>query len=145
MCVLNIIFFLAGILFIPEYTYWSASELNFWNFFLIVVYSFTQTIVFPLIKKRNIIIFAFLSLICGLLLTYCDTDGFGNEIWCNIVLSVSKCNHFLGLLFLNHYPILLQANFTFFYSIYIVMVGYSYKFLYEKILYHLLLPKKDQT
>lgn len=145
MCVLNFFFFLVGILFIPDYTHWSASKLNFWHFFLIAIYSFIQTIVFPLIKKRNIIIFSFLSLICGLLLTYCDTDGFGNEIWCDIVLSISKCNHFLGLLFLNHHHILLRANFTFFYSVYIIMVGYSFNFLYKKIFSPFFLHKSNQT
>ena len=84
-CVLNVIFLLIGTVFIHDYADWSASKLSFWHFFLIVVYSFVQTIVFPLKKNKNIIIVSLLSLIFGLLFTYCDTSGFGNELWCDVV------------------------------------------------------------
>lgn len=136
MCVLNVFFFLIGNVFIDSYMCWSASKLNFGHFFLIVLYSFVQTIVFPIEKKFNIAIVSVLSLLCGLWFSYFDKIGFGNELWCDVVLSVSKCNHFLGLLFLNRYPALLQANFSFLYSIYIYLVGCSYKLLYEKFFYN---------
>ena len=141
VCILNIFFFLIGIVFIDDYMCWSASNLNFGHFFLVVLYSFVQTIVFPVEKKFGIAIVSVLSLLCGLWFVYFDKIGFGNELWCDVVLSVSKCNHLLGLLFLNRFPALLQANFSFLYSIYIYLVGYSYKVFYEKIFYSCIVRK----
>lgn len=132
LSLLNIVFFLIGIVFIPDYMHWSSSKLNLGNFILIAVYSFIQTVVFPLTKK-SITLVSLLSLFCGLIFTFCETSGFGNEIWCDVVLSTSKCNHFLGLLFLKCHPILLKVNFPFFYATYIYSVGYSFKFLYERL------------
>jgi hypothetical protein len=141
VCILNVFFFLLGNVFIEDYMCWSASKLNLGHFFLVVLYSFIQTIVFPLEKKFNIVIVSVLSLLCGLWFTYFDNIGFGNELWCDVVLSISKCNHFLGLTFLKRYPALLQTNFSFLYSIYIYLVGYSYKLFYEKILYNRIVRK----
>ena len=80
VCILNIFFFLIGIVFIDDYMCWSASKLNFGHFFLVVLYSFVQTIVFPVEKKFGIAIVSVLSLLCGLWFVYFDKIGFGNLV-----------------------------------------------------------------
>ncbi len=134
MCILNGIFFLIGNVFIDDYMRWSASQLNFGHIFLIVLFSFVQTIVFPIEKKLSVVIVSVLSLLCGIWFTYFEKIDIGNELWCDMVLSVSKFNHFLGLLLLKRHPTLFQANFSFLYPMYICLVGYSYIFLYKNLL-----------
>ena len=129
MCILNVVFYLIGTLCIHHYSQWSASYLNIENIVFIAGYAFFQTVVFPIEKKHSIVISSWFLLTIGLLLTHDDLTGYGNEIWSILVTSISKCNHLLVIL-LEDNRLLMQSSFFLFFAIYLVFVGYSYKFIY---------------
>lgn len=132
MSLLNILFHLIGFLFIDDYNHWYASKLRIENIIPIAIYAFLQTIVFPINKRYRIILVSWFYLTIGLILTHNDATGMGSEIWSDMVTSISKCNHIFLISFLNN-DFLRQCGFFFFFALYLLFTGYSYKWFYKII------------
>ncbi len=138
MCLLNVIFHLIGVFYFQdEYTHDVNGKLTMDAIFFVAQYSFLQTIVFPLNKRYRIIILAWIYLTLGLLWTY-SGDDMAWEVMDDIIFLTSKCNfdlcllfHSLGDDFLIDKVFLLHCNALFFFPLYLVFVGYSFRFLYK--------------
>ncbi len=130
---LNMLFHLIGLFSIDDYNHWYASKLRIENIFPITIYAFLQTIVFPIDKRYRIILVSWFYLTLGLILTHNDATGMGNEIWSDMVTSISKCNHIFLICFLNN-DFLRQCGFFFLFVLYLLFLGYSYKWFYKIIL-----------
>lgn len=146
--ILNSFFSAIGFLFIEHYSNHVDSQLD-WNnlsaeLVLCSIYAVFQIFVFPIDKKKGPFFMSWLNLtLAYVILNDCSGWDYGSDIWFSIVSLLSKFNHVLGVFLHNllqyndndflHF--LFFNNYTFIFCIYLLIVGYSFKFIFNKFIW----------
>lgn len=134
MELLNVIFWMIGSLFMDSYGHWTSSHMDGSELFFISLFAFIQIFVFPIDKKYRIIVVAWLYLTLGLVLTHNDYTNFGGEIWSIIYRCISQFNNMLAIFFVHmENEFLMDLNEFLFFPLYLILVGYSFRYLYSFI------------